>query len=83
MSKMAGVFTALLLVSVATAAAQAQHGGDQEAQSWVQFSYEPYPLPYYVADIDRYPAAPPPDGAVNRHGELEYIGNGAFGAHWF
>jgi pimeloyl-ACP methyl ester carboxylesterase len=70
-------------MALATSPAQPQHGDDEKAQSWVQFSYDPYPLPYYVEDVDRYPAAPPPDGAVNRHGELEHIGNGVFGAHWF
>ena len=79
-SKLVGIFTALFLF---TAAAQAQHDEDQKSQSWVPFSYKPYPLPYYIHDVNRYPAAPPPDGTVNRHGELEYIGDGVFGAHWF
>ncbi|MEL6363158.1 MAG: alpha/beta hydrolase [Pseudomonadota bacterium] len=81
--RLISVSAVLCVTAAASLSAQAQHQGDGKAQSWVQFSYEPYPLPHYVADIDRYPAAPPPDGAVNRHGELEYIGNGAFGAHWF
>lgn len=68
---------------VGTAAPKIALANEDEPQSWIQFSYEPYPLPYFIDDTDRYPAAIPPDGTVNRHGELEYIGNGVFGAHWF
>ena len=70
-----------LLIVVAGAASADEHA--QGAHTWQKFSYEPYPLPYYVADLDRYPAAAPPQGAVNRHGEIEHIGHGVFGAHWF
>ncbi|MEM6604475.1 MAG: alpha/beta hydrolase [Pseudomonadota bacterium] len=59
-------------------------GADDEPESaWSEFSYEPYPYPVFVDDVERYPAARPPDGTVNRHGELEYIGDGVFGTHWF
>ncbi|MEM6532968.1 MAG: alpha/beta hydrolase [Myxococcota bacterium] len=90
--------TLILLISAVVASCDAAandtqpspHGdtGDEKNEnekesSWAEFSYEPYPLPYYVDDVDRYPAAKPPKGTVNRHGELEYVGNSHFGAHWF
>ncbi|MEO0399073.1 MAG: alpha/beta hydrolase [Pseudomonadota bacterium] len=81
--RLVSVLAVLCVMATATLSAQAQHRGDDKVPSWVQFSYEPYPLPYYVDDTNRYPAATPPNGAVNRHGELEYIGNGVFAAHWF
>ncbi|MEM6680776.1 MAG: hypothetical protein AAF607_00890, partial [Pseudomonadota bacterium] len=62
--RLIGVFIAMFLTTIGPTAAQAQHRDDQKAQSWVQFSYEPYPLPYYIEDADRYPAATLPDGAV-------------------
>ncbi|MEO1035181.1 MAG: alpha/beta hydrolase [Pseudomonadota bacterium] len=54
-----------------------------EKYTWTQYSYEPYPFPVYVDDRDRYPAATPPAGTVNRHGEIEHIGEGVFATHWF
>ncbi|MEM9211950.1 MAG: alpha/beta hydrolase [Pseudomonadota bacterium] len=51
--------------------------------AWDAGSYEPYPLPYFVDDIERYPSTTPAEGAVNRHGEVEYIGEGVFATHWF
>ncbi|MEO1594983.1 MAG: alpha/beta hydrolase [Pseudomonadota bacterium] len=61
----------------------AQSAIAESAPSWTPYSYEPYPFPYYVDDRDRYPQAPAPAGTVNRHGELEHIGDGVFAAHWF
>lgn len=59
-------------------------GSDHEADiTWTQNSYDPYPLPYFVDDVDRYDTAKPPANTVNRNGELEYIGDGVFAAHWF
>ena len=52
-------------------------------KTWTQGSYEPYPLPYFVDDLDRYATTTPPANTVNRNGELEYIGSGVFAAHWF
>ncbi|MEM7583573.1 MAG: alpha/beta hydrolase [Acidobacteriota bacterium] len=72
---------ALLLLGLCSS--QPVTADEETGSTWTQYSYEPYPHPYYVDDIDRYPAATPPSGTVNRHGELEYIGNGVFGAHWF
>lgn len=68
-------------LGAALASAQGTEAGAEH--SWSPNSYEPYPFPYYVLDTERYPAAEPPEGTVNRHGELEYLGNGVFGAHWF
>ncbi|MEL6761439.1 MAG: alpha/beta hydrolase [Myxococcota bacterium] len=64
---------------------KAPNDSDEEKfePAWTRYSYKPYPFPYYVDDVDRYPAATPPAGTVNRHGELEYVGGGVFGAHWF
>ncbi|MEO0341843.1 MAG: alpha/beta hydrolase [Pseudomonadota bacterium] len=51
--------------------------------TWEKYSYEPYPIPYFVDDVDRYPSTTPTEGSVNRHGEIEYIGEGVFATHWF
>lgn len=69
----------------AGAESKAANESDEEKSepAWTRYSYKPYPFPYYVDDVDRYPAATPPAGTVNRHGELEYLGSGIFGAHWF
>ncbi|MEO1405825.1 MAG: alpha/beta fold hydrolase [Pseudomonadota bacterium] len=77
------VLTAIAVLSACTSSAEIDESHDAEAETWTEFSYEPYPLPYFIEDEDRYPAAEPPAGSVNRHGELEYLGNGVFGAHWF
>ena len=69
--------------ALSPALASANETGAEPSHSWTPNSYEPYPFPYYVDDTDRYPAAKPPEGTVNRHGELEYLGEGVFGAHWF
>ena len=73
----------ICLFVVGSVRADLAPGIDEEKHSWTEYSYEPYPFPYYVEDVDRYPASTPPQGTVNRHGELEYIGSGIFGAHWF
>lgn len=82
---------ALTLVAIASlqlslmvpAISNAEESGSPVEHSWSPNSYEPYPFPYFVIDTSRYRAAEPPEGAVNRHGEMEYLGNGVFGAHWF
>ncbi|MEL7548150.1 MAG: alpha/beta hydrolase [Pseudomonadota bacterium] len=63
--------------------ATADNSPHSQHYTWTKGSYEPYPFPQYVDDVSRYPEAVPPPEAVNRHGEIEYIGNGHFGAHWF
>lgn len=78
--------TCLVALQLAVASPSIANAEDVEGSaehSWSPNSYEPYPFPHYVLDDYRYPAAEPPDGTVNRHGELEYLGNGVFGAHWF
>ena len=73
----------IMVVSACTTVATADNSTRSQQYAWTKNSYEPYPLPHFVDDIDRYPEAAPPPEAVNRHGEIEYIGNGQFGAHWF
>jgi len=75
-------FIVSLLTACSSFAEIDERRGDA-VQTWTKYSYEPYPLPYFIEDKDRYPAAEPPAGTLNRHGELEYLGNAVFGAHWF
>lgn len=56
---------------------------DEQRPEWTADSYVRYPFPVFVDDINRYPGSAPPAGTVNRHGEIEYIGDGVFGVHWF
>ncbi|MEM8814244.1 MAG: alpha/beta hydrolase [Pseudomonadota bacterium] len=72
-----------LITSAGALPASAQTSEHHADYNWEKYSYEPYPFPYYVDDVDRYAGATPPAGTVNRHGQIEYIGNGVFGAHWF
>lgn len=51
--------------------------------SWEEFSYEPYPLARLSDDAGRYPEAVPQTLKVSQHGELEHLGMGVFGTHWF
>lgn len=51
--------------------------------TWEKFSYEPYPLARISEDVDRYPMATPQTQKVSQHGEIEYLGFGVFGIHWF
>lgn len=46
-------------------------------------AYQPYPQAKFTDDVKRYPAATPPDGTVNRHGEIEFLDGDSFGIHWF
>lgn len=75
--------SACAITSLGIQAATADDSASHSQAEWEEFSYEPYPYPYFVDDLDRYPAAPPPANTVNRHGEIEYIGEGVFAAHWF
>ncbi|MEM9387284.1 MAG: alpha/beta hydrolase [Pseudomonadota bacterium] len=74
---------ALVLSTGVVAALTATISVANENYTWTEFSYEPYPFPVYAEDLDRYPAATPPAGTVNRHGEIEHIGEGVFATHWF
>ncbi|MEL6245673.1 MAG: alpha/beta fold hydrolase [Pseudomonadota bacterium] len=78
-SMLAGLF----LVAACTQAVAEQSSPHNTEPAWEKYSYEPYPLPYFIDDLDRYPSATPPANTVNRHGELEYIGEGVFATHWF
>lgn len=49
----------------------------------VPINYEPYELAKFTKDMNRYPAATPPEGSFNQHGELEFLGDNVFGIHWF
>ncbi|MEM6318508.1 MAG: alpha/beta hydrolase [Bacteroidota bacterium] len=87
------VSTFLLLFSLLSITAYAQEDqGDLLATmpdelmnvgSGVPISYEPYELAKFTKDMNRYPAATPPKGSFNRHGELEFLGKNVFGIHWF
>lgn len=46
-------------------------------------SYKPYKYAKFTEDVKRYPAATPPDGSVNKHGEIEYLEGNCFATHWF
>ena len=50
---------------------------------WEEFSYEPYPLARISEEVDRYPEATPKSLKVSQHGEIEHLGSGVFGTHWF
>lgn len=56
---------------------------DGTEADWVEFSYEPYPLARISEDAGRYPEATPASKRVSRHGEIEHLGHGVFGTHWF
>ncbi|MEL6416856.1 MAG: alpha/beta fold hydrolase, partial [Pseudomonadota bacterium] len=77
------VMSIVISMMFVAACATVATADNSQQYAWTKDSYEPYPLPNFVDDIDRYPEAAPPPEAVNRHGEIEYIGNGKFGAHWF
>ncbi|MEO0384179.1 MAG: alpha/beta hydrolase [Pseudomonadota bacterium] len=71
---------AVLLTSLALAAPVA---AEDTAPAWEEFSYEPYPLARIAEDTSRYPEATPQTLTVSQHGEIEYLGFGVFGTHWF
>ncbi|MEL7179627.1 MAG: alpha/beta hydrolase [Pseudomonadota bacterium] len=56
---------------------------DGDEPTWEEFSYEPYPLARIADDTSRYAEATPQTLKVSQHGEIEYLGFGAFGTHWF
>ncbi len=67
-----------LLIGVAMPAV-----ADDTESDWVEFSYEPYPLARISEDVGRYPEGVPASLRVSRHGEIEHLGGGVFGTHWF
>ncbi|MEM9709862.1 MAG: alpha/beta hydrolase [Pseudomonadota bacterium] len=56
---------------------------EDNAPTWEEFSYEPYPLARIAEDATRYPEATPKTLKVSQHGEVEHLGFGVFGTHWF
>ena len=56
---------------------------DDGAFTWEEFSYQPYPLARISEDVARYPQAVPQTLKVSQHGEVEHLGMGVFGTHWF
>ena len=58
-------------------------GAEDNELTWEEFSYEPYPLARISEDVGRYPGATPQTPTVSQHGEVEYLGFGVFGTHWF
>lgn len=48
----------------------------------IVFAYDLY-RPGPLTREDRYPSVTPPDGTVNKNGEVEYLGGATFGIHWF
>jgi len=62
-----------------SAPAIAEEGGSE----WEEFSYDAYPLARIAVDANRYPEAAPQTLRVSRHGEIEHLGMGVFGTHWF
>ncbi|MEM9428569.1 MAG: alpha/beta hydrolase [Pseudomonadota bacterium] len=73
----------LVCASVLVASVSAQATAETEQMTWTKFSYEPYPLARLSDDAERYPAATPESLFVSQHGEIEHLGNGVFGTHWF
>ncbi|MEM1375212.1 MAG: alpha/beta hydrolase [Pseudomonadota bacterium] len=56
---------------------------EDSVQAWEEFSYVPYPLARISDDVGRYPEAVPQTLKVSQHGEIEHLGLGVFGTHWF
>lgn len=82
--KSLAILMAFMVLASCETTAETQNSEHSDADiTWTQYSYAPYPLPYFVDDVDRYDTATPPANTVNRNGELEYIGDGVFAAHWF
>ena len=82
--KSLAILTAFMVLASCETTAETQNSEHSDADiTLTQYSYAPYPLPYFVDDVDRYDTATPPANTVNRNGELEYIGDGVFAAHWF
>ena len=75
------IASALLVTASLTVAVPV--GAEDNELTWEVFSYEPYPLARISEDVGRYPEATPQTLTVSQHGEIEYLGFGVFGTHWF
>ena len=81
--KSLAILTAFMVLASCETTAETQNSEHSDADiTWTQYSYDHYPLHYFVDDVDRYNTATPPANTVNRNGELEYIGDSVFAAHW-
>ncbi|MEL6598278.1 MAG: alpha/beta hydrolase [Pseudomonadota bacterium] len=76
-----GIFCAALCGALQLSSASAETALDQS--TWTEFSYEPYPLARISDDVGRYPEGTPQSVRVSQHGEIEHLGRGVFGIHWF
>ena len=76
-----GVISLALIGMMPAQNATAEGALDQS--TWTEFSYEAYPLARISEDVARYPPATPQSAVVSQHGEIEHLGDGAFGTHWF
>ena len=82
--KSLAILTAFMVLASCETTAETQNSEHSDADiTWTQYSYAPYPLPYFVDDVDRYDTATPPANTFHRNGELVYIGDGVFAALWF
>ena len=77
----AGVTCAFFMGALQANPALAETALDR--MTWTEFSYEPYPLARISEDVGRYPEGTPQSAVVSRHGEIEHLGKGVFGIHWF
>ena len=75
--KSTAVFMIAVIVHTGAAAAE------DAFPAWEEFSYQPYPLARISEDAARYPEATPQTLKVSQHGEVEHLGMGVFGTHWF
>ncbi len=73
----------LLVAAVSVASLSLALPAHADGPEWEEFSYDPYPLARIAEDADRYPEAAPQSLRVSQHGEIEYLGDGVFGTHWF
>ncbi|MEM9434665.1 MAG: alpha/beta hydrolase [Pseudomonadota bacterium] len=77
------LFSATAAIFMVNLAFSGPAAADENEPVWEEFSYEPYPLARISEDADRYPEAVPKTLKVSQHGEIEHLGFGAFGTHWF
>lgn len=63
--------------------APAALGSNLNQSNWTKYSDKPYPLARISDDANRYPSTKPKSQTVNQHAEVEHLGNGVFGTHWF
>ena len=68
--KSLAILTAFMVLASCETTAETQNSEHSDADiTWTQYSYDHYPLHYFVDDVDRYNTATPPANTVNRNGE--------------